>query len=163
MCRLSGPHMISSIKNRAALNSNPSREHVSLPGIRSSNNGKARQAVTLPSPPARTPSSSRFSRLQFPEFREFLDSILEGYEIIPYAYRCTARSMGLRCPAHGIGLLHLNVCASILLITSCFNHAQPTLLMPAYHRSSFTDAALFSFEGTELLMKGNHKKKHNYC
>ena len=92
MCsRFSGPHMISSFKNSAALNSNPSREHVSLPGIRSSNNGKARQAVTLPSTPARTPSSSRFSRLQFPEFREFLDSILEGYEIIPYAYRCTAK------------------------------------------------------------------------
>ena len=65
--------MISSIKNSTAVNSNPSKEHVCLPGICSFKNGKTRQAVTLPSPPARTPSSSScFSRLQF---REFLDSI----------------------------------------------------------------------------------------
>ena len=78
-------------------------------------------------------------------------------------YSSSCRSMECALASHGISLLHLNVCASISLITSCFDHAQPTLLMPAYHRSRLTDAALFSFEGTELLMKGNHKKKHNYC
>ena len=30
--------------------------------------------------------------------------------------------------SHGIGLLQLNVCASILLIPSCFDHVRPTVL-----------------------------------
>ena len=61
--------------------------------------------------------------------------------------------------SQGIGLLHINVCASILLITSCFDHVQPTVLIPAYPRNRFTDAVKFSFEGTGLLMKGNYIKK----
>ena len=67
----------------------------------------------------------------------------------------------LASASHGIDQLHINVFASILLITSCFDHVLLTVLMPAYPRNyrRFTDAAPFSFEGMEILMKGNHIKK----
>ena len=66
----------------------------------------------------------------------------------------------LASASHGIDQLHINVFASILLITSCFDHVLLTVLIPVYPRNyRFTDAAPFSFEGTELLMKGNHIKK----
>ena len=104
--------------------------------------------MTLPSP--RTPSSP--SRLPL-----FLDSIF-GYDVFPYAYRFTGSYVRWSAlESYGIG--HVNVCAYILLITSCFDYVQPTVLIPAYPRSQFTDAAPFCFEGTELLMKGNHIKK----
>jgi hypothetical protein len=57
----------------------PSFEHVHIPGTCSSNMGTAKKFVTLPSPPARTPSS-RFSRLPF------FDSIFPKISS-RYAYR----------------------------------------------------------------------------
>ena len=66
----------------------PSFEHVHIPGTCSSNMGTAKKFVTLPSPPARTPSS-RFSRLPF------FDSIFPKISS-RYAYRAR-RTDNLLC------------------------------------------------------------------
>ena len=68
----------------------------------------------------------------------------------------------LASASHGIDQLHINVFASILLITSCFDHVLLTVLMPAYPKNRFTDVVKFSFEGTELLMEGNQEHMA-YC
>ena len=62
--------------------------------------------------------------------------------IVAYIYReSTERVRSLA--SNIIGLFHLKMSAHL----SCFDHIQPTVLMPAYPRNRFTDTAPFSFEG----------------